>query len=558
MRQQQKRRVEEYVRKSLQGGSVSKHLLDMYVDLRIHNKSENFKRIEMRTHHDCLQLEKDVDQSCRKIDVKNLFLPEQEGFLAPSRVLVVGKAGIGKTMLSTHILDLWLNGQFPVDIDHLFYFPLRELSRIKECSLRRLFFLQQGTGEPSSGVVNEFFKNLHANPSKTLILFDGLDEFDYCNTENETFNENAVVEMSRLISSILSSHTMKDVRLLVTSRPGGVIDYDSFDRRAEIYGFTRNRISEYIAKFSKAKGDDKLAEYIEAYVSRNVNITSFCHIPLQCNLVCRCAWMSFCGKSKEQLPETLTELFVMSVKQFAAERHQSTHSKKQKPDVIAELRETLLSLASLAKYGMEQTPTKVTFLMDEIDGLPSVEEAMQCGLMTESRETDTDPLFVDEPQIYYFQHLTMQEFLAAGALVCDLEEVRRLVMRAPDRQLDLVLMFLAGLLGNGKNHMYLRSLGLQWDVPVSDLIKLVVERECSKEDVVHHQDDDKKDTAHKASMLFLLMLVFESRCPELWSLVSDYALRGDRELDLTNQRISPVELQAVVFILPKCDITSLK
>ena len=556
MRQVHKRRVEEYVKKSSQAGSVSKRLLDMYVDLRIHNKSENFKRIETRTHHDRLQLEKDVDQSCHKIDVKNLFLPEQEGFLAPSRVLVVGKAGIGKTMLSTHILDLWLKGQFPVDIDHLFYFPLRELSRIKECSLRRLFFLKQGTGEPSSDVVNEFFKNLRANPGKTLILFDGLDEFDYCDTEYEAFEDCAVVEMSRLISSILGGHMMKEVRLLVTSRPGGVIDYDSFDRRAEIYGFTRDRISEYIAKFSKAKGDDKLAEYIEAYISRNVNITSFCYIPLQCNLVCRCAWMNFCGKSQEHLPETLTELFVMSVKQFADERHQSSHSKKC--DVIAECRETLRSLASLAKYGMEQTPIKVTFLMDEIDGLPSVEEAMQCGLMTESRETHTDPLFVDEPQIYYFQHLTMQEFLAAGALVGDLEEVRRLVMRAPDRQLDLVLMFLAGLLGNGKNHVFLCSLDLQWDVPVGDLIKLVVERERSKEDSVHHQDEDKKDTAHKTSVLLLLMLVFESRCPELWSLVSDYTLRGDRELDLTNQRISPVELQAVVFILPKCDITSLK
>ncbi|KAI0210657.1 hypothetical protein LSAT2_004546 [Lamellibrachia satsuma] len=245
----QQRLVERNVRKKrkIDNNGVQK-LSEIYVDLRIHDNDEHYKRLETRTHHDNLQLSTGIE-GCRKIEVRNLFVAERPDSATPVRCLVVGKAGIGKTMLSMHVLDMWLNGELPADIKFVFFFPLRNLSCSRKYSLKELFFLHQLGVTPNADVTDEFYQFLSTDADKILMILDGLDEIENLPMEKEPFDLNTPVEMPRLISSIIKGYTLKNTRLLVTSRPGAVIDYDAFDIKAEIYGFTRKMMSNYIEKF---------------------------------------------------------------------------------------------------------------------------------------------------------------------------------------------------------------------------------------------------------------------------------------------------------------------
>ena len=126
--------MEDYLskKKEKDDNDTVKDLSEMYVDLRIHDNKDAYKRLETRTHHDVLELQKDYN-SCRPIDIKDLFLPEREEASVPRRVVVNGKAGIGKTMLTMHILDMWVNGQLP--FRYVFYFALRDLSQFRGDSM---------------------------------------------------------------------------------------------------------------------------------------------------------------------------------------------------------------------------------------------------------------------------------------------------------------------------------------------------------------------------------------------------------------------------------------
>ena len=88
------------------------------------------------------------------------------------------------------------------------------------------------------------------------------------------------------------------------------------------------------------------------------------------------------------------------------------------------------------------------------------------------------------------------------------------------------------------------------------LLNLVVERERRNESSI--EDDEGRSTGHKGSILLLVMILYESQQAVLWSHVSDYALKGGKELDLESQHISHTEVQALAFVLPKMGIEHLK
>ena len=258
--------------------------------------------------------------------------------------------------------------------------------------------------------------------------------------------------------------------------------------------------------------------------------------------------------TNEGLPETLTELFVGFVENFLILRRQQT----QEADVFAQFKDSVLKHAGMALSGMEQVPIKLIFSEKEIRQHQLENVAM--NVVSESRELK----FVKHRHIttkkYYFHHLTVQEFLSAVALVTDMERMHQMLETSPDRQLDLVVMFLAGLLGNRRNDDFLRSIDTCPDKRTradssQKLIQWVVAREREKEDNV---DDDEKAEAHKASILLILAMLYESQKRELWCHASEYVLCSTGGLDLENQHISPVEMHALTYIIPAMNLSSLK
>ncbi|KAK2162001.1 hypothetical protein NP493_1548g00049 [Ridgeia piscesae] len=61
------------------------------------------------------------------------------------------------------------------------------------------------------------------------------------------------------------------------------------------------------------------------------------------------------------------------------------------------------------------------------------ETAMKCGLLSESRESNVAMFAPSVIRDHFFQHLTLQEFLAAIALVTDINRVQRLLSKTSDR-----------------------------------------------------------------------------------------------------------------------------
>ena len=546
----QQHRVEDYLLSKTTTGEENysvKDLDELYVDLRIHNKTDNYKRVEIRTHYDLLELQKDID-SCRQIEAKDLFLPKHEEGSTPRSVLVFGKAGIGKTMLTMHILHKWVNCQLTAKFRYVFYFALRDLSQINESSLMKLFFEHHDrkVQKPSNEAIDAFFQRISANPGECLLILDGIDEYGSIEWGGKQFEHKEVVEMRKLLSSIIQGYTLGGTTILVTSRPGGIKDSKFFDNNAEIYGLTQDKIFEYTSKFSR--GDNKLNTRIDGFIRANTNIASLCYIPVQCDLVCRIVRATELSHSMEELPATITQLYIKAVENLAIEHHPLLKGKEVEDgdNVVRMLREPLLKHAKLARDGMGQSPIKVTFSKTDIDSLHLEKAATECGLLTFSREKGH--VLRTYSSTYSFNHLTIQEFLGAVALVSSPQEVASLVMTsANDGQLDLLLMFLCGLAGDCMNQEFLDSLGCQMTMTAERVLELVVQRER-----------EKTGRDHKQSVLLLLLLIFESRHPELWSTVKDYVMEDGRTLDLSEAHISPVEVEAVTFIFQKSDITSLR
>ena len=569
LKEQQERILDRYVqKKNDEEKTTFKELAELFVDLRIHKKSDMYKRTEKRIHHDILQLQMETEE-CSKISVNDLFEVETPGVKPPVRSVIFGSAGIGKSVFTFHILDMWLRHELLPDvIRQVFHFQMRDLSCIQSpCSLEDLLFRYQRGGIPSADAMADFFSQIESEPSNFLIIFDGLDEASVAPVENRAFAFNEQVEMPRLIASIINGCTLPSVRLLVTSRPGGVTNYDAYDKKGEIYGFTREKMSEYIVKFSGANEEEQGA--IQRYIDQNVNICSFCYIPVHLNMICRIAKMQMYHEGTSQLPETLTELYIALVGNLLV----SYHLKYTDPnvdttmDVIATLRDPLLDHAELACHGMEKDPIIVTFSNEEMKKFPLEETAMKCGLLSESRESCVFMFAPAVTRVHFFQHLTLQEFLAAIALVTDVDRVQRMLSKASDRQLDLVLTFLAGLLGNKRTHQFLgslhtsrssslssqRSSGRKDDEYLEKLMKSVVEREEK-----HEANTADKSAVHKAGTMLLLTMIYESRKPALWRQVSGYVLAGGMKLDLSKQHISPTEQHALAYVLPHTRLSSLK
>ncbi|KAK2166070.1 hypothetical protein NP493_1335g00001 [Ridgeia piscesae] len=118
-------------------------------------------------------------------------------------------------------------------------------------------------------------------------------------------------------------------------------------------------------------------------------------------------------------------------------------------------------------------------------------------------------------------------------------------------QLDMVLIFISGLIGDPANRDFLESLGCKTTMTAGDLIRVIIK-----------QDIENRRRNFKRTILLLLNLVYESRQPDLWALIKDFVLierkddfflRDVKELNLDDTRINPLEQQALVYVMPHMD-----
>ncbi|XP_068738750.1 NLR family CARD domain-containing protein 3-like [Montipora capricornis] len=373
-------------------------------------------------------------------------------------VLAVGRPGIGKTMLCTRLIRFWASNSTKIQsqCEVAFLLKFRHLNSEPDLNLRELLTL----AETVECLKDELWQFIKDNPSKVLLIFDGIDEFfsrSGIAKDDSWFNNTAEVTMPLyyLYKKLASGKLLRGCTLLTTVRPTAVEDVRElkFDRTVEITGFTLEQVEEFVEKFSKDDDSGNLKEIIWQHISTNINLFSLCYIPVNCFIICHCLLqlINITSDAERKLPVKITEIYSISVKIFFYKHSRGKYScsktdlgcymYKRFDELQPENDEVFKKLGKVAFNGIKSG--KLVFESHDVSGLED------CGLL--HRLPDMKPRKLSEPPRaqYCFTHLTVQEFFGAKHLVDTMleDDLQRFVARhIRVGAWKVVMQFVAGLL----------------------------------------------------------------------------------------------------------------
>ena len=376
-------------------------------------------------------------------------------------ILVVGHPGTGKTLFCTKILrdwacdNLFIGGQnAQLDFQVAFLVKLRMLNRIadQELNLRELLEHSEYS-TPLSNEPDEIWKYIRQNPNKVLVIFDGFDEYSgrtEINNDDTLYRnwEEDRMPLHSLLKKILSGKILAGATVLTTTRPTAVSCFGSlcFHKVVEILGFTPQQVEDYVEKFTSS-GDK--AKTIKEHIRSNLNLLSFCYIPVNCFIICSCLLKLLTAYHLGCLPTKLTEIYSVAIKilYFCYDDDRYRHHKDKGRDFylkpFKELPEAVTRvfsrLGEIAFNGIQQG--RLVFESQEVNDLE------KNGLF--QRLPDTSSGLKEGKAQYCFLHLTVQEFFAAKYLVDTMshEELKTFVSdHIKEGSWKVVMQFVAGLL----------------------------------------------------------------------------------------------------------------
>ena len=395
-------------------------------------------------------------------EAKNCHFAKPEDIIDKEHrnILVVGRPGIGKTSFCTKILRRWASGEaFNGDhgttsahFDVVFLVKFRLLNDIAELSLRELL----ARAETVQRLDDSVWDFITKEPTKVLLIFDGLDEYsskeDINAQEDDSTHKNDVEEtmpVSVLYNKLAAGKLLRGASILTTTRPKAVefVEHVNFQRTVEIRAFTSENVEEYVEKFTRhvPGAKEKMWEHIKS----NINLFSFCYIPMKCFLICHCLLQIILFDSSQALPKKMTDMYEMIVKMFLfnhnregfSPEEKSTHLNKPFDKFPEELQNILNRLGKIAFKGIEER--RLLFESSEVSGLE------ECGLLHKLPDVQSKRSLNEPPKSQFsFPHLAVQEFFAARHLVDtktdEIEEFLRKHLN--DARWQEVLQFAAGLL----------------------------------------------------------------------------------------------------------------
>ncbi|XP_068693978.1 NLR family CARD domain-containing protein 3-like [Montipora foliosa] len=341
-------------------------------------------------------------------------------------VLAVGRPGIGKTMLCTKLLRFWASDDTKMQsqCEVVFLLKFRHLNSEPDLNLRELLTL----AETVECLKDELWQCIIDNPSKVLLIFDGMDEFSSRSgiaKDDSRFKNTAEERMPLccLYKKIASGKVLQGCTLLTTVRPTAVKDVKElkFDRTVEITGFTSEQVEEFVEKFTKDDDSGNLKEIIWQHISTNLNLLSLCYIPVNCFIICHCILQLINANpdAEHKLPVKITDFYSISVKIFFHKHGRGKYScsktdlgcymYKRFDELQPENDEVFKKLGKIAFSGINCG--KLVFESHEVSGLEN------CGLLHRLPDMKSRQPLSQPPRAQYcFIHLTIQEFFAAKHL----------------------------------------------------------------------------------------------------------------------------------------------
>ncbi|XP_045061786.1 uncharacterized protein LOC121532883 [Coregonus clupeaformis] len=243
-----------------------------------------------------------------------------------------------------------------------------------------------------------------------MIIFDGLDEsrFQLDFKNNETlFKITDEQSVDVLLTNIIKRNLLPEALLWITSRPAAAnkIPCKHIDQVTVVRGFNDEQKKEY---FRKKVKDEKLARRIISHVTMSRSLHIMCQIPIFC-------WIAamILGKMLSEkvsgVPETLTAMYTHFLVTLTDFKDQTNHTNPQK--VLKQNRSLILKIGHLAFKHLGKAQM---FYEKDLE---------ECGITDEERKGSlysamfTEILKKEEviysKIVYYFVHLTIQEFFAS-------------------------------------------------------------------------------------------------------------------------------------------------
>ena len=371
-------------------------------------------------------------------------------------ILLVGRPGIGKTILSTKLLrgSAFNNLEYR-NFDAAFLVKFRHYnSRGEDLDLRKLLSWSEAV---SQDLDDEVWNYIITNPTKVLLIFDGIDEFNArsaISNDDSRFNDSEEEKMPLhcLYKKIASGKLLKGATVITTSRPtaSSCVRQLRFDKVLEILGFTSEEIEDYVTRFTKEdQNPETEKKAIWQHISTNIILFTLCYVPVNCFIICSC--LSWWRSRSKSLPTKLTKIYSTALKIFYFRHNDKYRMSEEARDQLflkpfhelpTDCKEEFQKLGKLAFDGIKEG--RLLFTSEEVEGLED------CGLLHRLPDLPSQEGLDEDKAQYCFIHLTFQEFLAARHVVDTKTEAQALEEFIDDHinegSWQLVVQFVAGLL----------------------------------------------------------------------------------------------------------------
>ncbi|CAF4058859.1 unnamed protein product [Adineta steineri] len=384
----------------------------------------------------------------RTIDVRNIFetCKNQE-----RKVLVFGRAGIGKSTFCRYIAYQWATGSHWTEYELLALIPLRRLTTNQYPLLpvgQNYSLIDLVKKETFSYNLSENEDKLlkkHFDAKQTLWILDGYDE---------------IVQNIPSHLECLFEQLLKCPHHILTSRP--YQNALAYHVQMEITGFTGENIKRYIQQFFDQMKDEldnslNISQKLFRFLKTNRSIWGVAHIPVNLELICSLWSNEDFIETKES---TITSLYTVMI-EWLCRRYLSMPNKKiqnlSKDVVNQRCEKELAFLENLAFNGMKSNTIILRpnllrkALNEEKVSLHDHPHILNMGVLKSFNKQGVNTQ-IETDKDHYFVHLSFQEYFTARYLIKALknssthqEEIKFIQREKYNQRCTLVFTFLSGL-----------------------------------------------------------------------------------------------------------------